>query len=78
MSLSCVLLHSTVFVGAIGYVILALLCCAAGIVMYGYYLQIGCDPLEAGQLYSPNQVRATFWYMTLHLVGFQLIGWICI
>ena len=56
MSLSCVLLHSTVFVGAIGYVILALLCCAAGIVMYGYYLQIGCDPLEAGQLYSPNQV----------------------
>ena len=46
----------TVFVGAIGYVILGLLCCAAAVVMYAYYLETGCDPLASGELYSPNQV----------------------
>ena len=50
------LFFSTVAVGSLGYVILALLCCASAVVMFANYLTSGCDPLAAGDIYSPNQV----------------------
>ena len=35
------------------------LICIAGIAIYAYYVVVQCDPLESGQVTSPNQVKVT-------------------
>ena len=32
------------------------LACFAGIILFAYYYNLGCDPLKSGQIGNPNQV----------------------
>ena len=45
-----------VLVATLGYVLLTSLAGMAGVVIYSYYSHLGCGPLAAGHVYSPNQV----------------------
>ena len=43
------------------------LACFAGIILFAYYYNLGCDPLKSGQIGNPNQVNCRHHYMlTLH------------
>ena len=39
-----------------GHVIVNILSCFSGLVVFSYYTDLGCDPLKAGYIPSPNHV----------------------
>ena len=45
-----------VLVATLSGVLLLSLAGMAGVVVYSYYSHLGCGPLAAGHIYSPNQV----------------------
>ena len=51
-----ILLHRCVIGTIPGSILLSSLSCACGFVVFAYYANLGCDPLEAGYIENPNQV----------------------
>ena len=49
--------NRVVLVATLGILLLTALAGMAGIVIYSYYSHLGCGPLAAGHVYSPNQVE---------------------
>ena len=43
-------------VATLGVFIFKFLSCLSGLVVYAFYSSVGCDPLAAGKIYSPNQI----------------------
>ena len=50
----------------IGSSIFAVICVIAGMVVFAYYAQMGCDPLVTGQIPNINQVRLGLWRVLDH------------
>jgi hypothetical protein len=40
---------------------------AFGLVIYAYFVRLGCDPLEANQVSSANQVPCSLFMSEIHL-----------
>lgn len=51
------LLYSAVLLNILGVFILVTITCLAGIVVFAYYAEKGCDPLTNGDVSNSNQVR---------------------
>ena len=42
-----------------GFIILGVLASLVGLIVYSYYVDVGCDPLEQKIIQNPNQVSST-------------------
>nr|KAG5688220.1 hypothetical protein BaRGS_003119 [Batillaria attramentaria] len=49
-----------VLLNVLGHVLLISIACLAGIVVFAYYVQEGCDPLTSNRVDNPNQIIPYF------------------
>ena len=56
----CPFILRAVLLNVFGVIILVIVTSLAGIVMFAYYAQIGCDPLTSGQVSNSNQLIPLF------------------
>ena len=58
----CALFCRSLILNSVGMVTFPLLCVMVGLTIYAYYAHVGCDPVRAGYVASPNQVSLYIMY----------------
>ncbi|KAL5020353.1 hypothetical protein ScPMuIL_003245 [Solemya velum] len=58
---------TAVLLNILGVIILLTVTCLAGIVIFAYYAQKGCDPISSGEINNPNQLVP---YFVMEVLGY--------